>query len=187
VTFDIDVNGIVSVQAKDLGTGNEQKVTVSSPTGISDADIDKMVKDAESYEEEDSARLEKVQTKNEADHLVYTVDKTLKEFGDKVSEEEAKPIREKQEELKEALAADNYDDMKTKKDELMEMLQQLSSKIYQQAGGQPGAEFDPNMFGQQGAGPSFQPPGTKKDPEEEHVVDVDYEITEDEEEEKEDK
>ncbi|MHA1440320.1 MAG: molecular chaperone DnaK [Candidatus Heimdallarchaeota archaeon] len=187
VTFDIDVNGIVSVKAKDLGTGNEQKVTVSSPTGISDSDIDKMVKDAEQYEEEDSARLEKVQTKNEADHLVYTVDKTLKEFGDKVSEEEAKPIREKQEELKEALAADNYDDMKAKKDELMEMLQQLSSKIYQQAGGQPGAEFDPNMFGQQGAGPSFQPPGTKKDPEEEHVVDVDYEITEDEEEEKEDK
>ncbi len=187
VTFDIDVNGIVSVKAKDLGTGNEQKVTVSSPTGISDSDIDKMVKDAESYEEEDSARLEKVQTKNDADHLVYTVDKTLKEFGEKVSEEEAKPIREKQEELKEALATDNYDDIKAKKDELMEMLQQLSSKIYQQAGGQPGAEFDPNMFGQQGAGPSFQPPGTKKDPEEEHVVDVDYEITEEEDEEKEDK
>ncbi|MHA1504770.1 MAG: Hsp70 family protein, partial [Candidatus Heimdallarchaeota archaeon] len=186
VTFDIDVNGIVSVKAKDLGTGNEQKVTVSSPTGISDSDIDKMVKDAESYEEEDQARLEKVQLRNDADHLVYTVDKTLKEFGDKVSEEEAKPIREKQEELKEALTTDKDDDIKAKKDELMELLQQLSSKIYQQAGGQPGTEFDPNMFGQQGAGPSFQPPGTKKDPEEEHVVDVDYEITE-EEDEKEDK
>jgi molecular chaperone DnaK len=180
VTFDIDVNGIVSVKAKDLGTGNEQKVTVSSPTGISDADIDKMVKDAEKYEEEDKARLEKVQVRNEADHLVYTVDKTLKEFGDKVSDEEAKPIREKQEALREALKTDNIDDIKAKKDDLMEALQQLSSKIYQQAGGQPGAEFDPNMFGQ-GAGPSFQPPGTKKDPEEEHVVDVDYEITEDEE------
>ncbi|MHA1126021.1 MAG: molecular chaperone DnaK [Candidatus Heimdallarchaeota archaeon] len=181
VTFDIDVNGIVSVKAKDLGTGNEQKVTVSSPTGISDSDIDKMVKDAESYEEEDKARLEKVQIKNEADHLVYTVDKTLKEFGDKVSDEDAKPIREKQEALKDALTTDDYDDIKAKKDELMELLQQLSSKIYQQAGGQPGAEFDPNMFGQQGPGPSFQPPGTKKDPEEEHVVDVDYEITEEEE------
>lgn len=181
VTFDIDVNGIVSVKAKDLGTGNEQHVTVSSPTGISDSDIDKMVKDAEKYEEEDKVRLEKVQTRNEADHLVYTVDKTLKEFGDKVSDEDAKPIREKQEALKAALTTDNIDDIKAKKDELMEMLQQLSSKIYQQAGGQPGAEFDPNMFGQQGAGPSFQPPGTKKDPEEEHVVDVDYEITEDEE------
>ena len=179
VTFDLDVNGIVSVKAKDLGTGNEQQVTVSSPTGISDEDIDKMVKNAEQYEEEDKERLEKVQLKNEGDHLVYTVDKTLKEFGDKVSDEDAKPIREKQEALREALTTDDYDDIKTKKDDLMEALQQLSSKIYQQAGGQPGAEFDPNMF-DQGA-PSFAPPGTKKDPEEEHVVDVDYEITEDEE------
>ena len=140
-----------------------------------------MVKDAEKYEEQDKERLERVQTKNEADHLVYTVDKTLKEFGDKVSDEEAKPIREKQEELRQALANDNYDEIKQKKDELMELLQQLSTKIYQQAGGQQGAQFDPNMFGQGGPGPSFQPPGTKKDPEEEHVVDVDYEITEDEE------
>ncbi|TET31517.1 MAG: molecular chaperone DnaK [Candidatus Heimdallarchaeota archaeon] len=180
VTFDLDVNGIVSVKAKDLGTGNEQKVTVSSPSGVDKQDVERMVKDAEQYEEEDNKRLEEVQLKNEAEHLVYSVDKVLKDFQDKVTEEETKSVKEKQEELQQALATDDYDDIKKKKEILMEELQQISTRIYQQAGGQPGAGFDPSQFAE-GAGPSFAPPGTQEKPEEEHVVDVDYEVEEDEE------
>lgn len=180
VTFDLDVNGIVSVKAKDLGTGNEQKVTVSSPSGVDKQDVERMVKDAEQYEEEDNKRLEEVQLKNEAEHLVYSVDKVLKDFQDKVTEEETKSVKEKQEELQQALATDDYDDIKKKKEILMEELQQISTRIYQQAGGQPGAGFDPSQFAE-GAGPSFTPPGTQEKPEEEHVVDVDYEVEEDEE------
>ncbi|MFW9923122.1 MAG: molecular chaperone DnaK [Candidatus Thorarchaeota archaeon] len=179
VTFDIDVNGIVAVKAKDLGTGNEQKVTVSSPTGINKNDIEKMVKDAEKYEEEDKKRLEQVQIKNEADSLVYQVDKTLKDLKDKISEKEEKLIKEKQVALKQALTTDDYDDIKKKKDDLLEELQKVSTRIYQQAGGQPGAGFDPNQFSQ--GGPQFTPPGTKSDPEKEHIVDVDYEVSDDEE------
>jgi len=180
VTFDLDVNGIVSVKAKDLGTGNEQKVTVSSPSGVDKKDIEEMVKNAEQYEEEDSKRLEEVQLKNESEHLVYSVDKVLKDFKDKVTEEETKSVKEKQEELKQALATDDYDDIKKKKESLMEELQQISTRIYQEAGGQPGgAGFDPSQFAE-GAGPSFTPPGTQEKPEEEHVVDVDYEVEEDE-------
>ena len=180
VTFDLDVNGIVSVKAKDLGTGNEQKVTVSSPSGVDKKDIEQMVKNAEQYEEEDNKRLEEVQLKNESEHLVYSVDKVLKDFKDKVTEEETKSVKEKQEELREALATDDYDDIKKKKESLMEELQQISTRIYQEAGGQPGAGFDPSQFAE-GAGPSFAPPGTQEKPEEEHVVDVDYEVEEDEE------
>jgi molecular chaperone DnaK len=180
VTFDIDVNGIVSVKAKDLGTNNEQKVTVKSPSGITQNDIDQMVREAEKYEEEDKKRYDQVQLKNEADNLVYQVDKLLKEHADKLSEKDIKPVKEKQEELKQALTTDNYDDIRTKKDALMEELHKITSQIYQQTGGQPGADFDPSQY-TQGAGPSFTPPGTKSQPEEEHVVDVDYEVEEDEE------
>ncbi len=179
VTFSLDVNGIVSVKAKDLGTGNEQKTTVSSPSGVDKADVERMVRDAEKYEEEDQKRLEEVQLKNEADHLVYSVDKTLKDFQDKITDDEVKVIKEKQEALQQALTTDNFDDIKAKKEELMEELQKVSTRIYQQAGGQPGAGFDPSQFAQ-GAGPSFTPPGTQAQPEEEHVVDVDYEVEEDE-------
>lgn len=180
VTFDIDVNGIVSVKAKDLGTGNEQKVTVKSPSGITQKDIDEMVQDAEKYEEEDKIRVEQVQLKNESDNLVYQVDKLLKEHEDKLTETDIKPVKEKQEELKQALTTDNFDDIRTKKDALMEELHKITSKIYQQAGGQPGADFDPSQY-TQGAGPSFTPPGTKSQPEEEHIVDVDYEVEDEEE------
>ncbi|HUU76943.1 MAG TPA: molecular chaperone DnaK [candidate division Zixibacteria bacterium] len=180
VTFELDVNGIVSVKAKDLGTGNEQHVTVKSPSGINPDDVDRMVQDAEKYEEEDKIRLEQVQTKNEADHLVYSIDKMKKDFADKLAEEDVKALEEKQEALRQALATDNYEDIKAKKDELMETAQKISEKVYQQAGGQQGAGFDPSQF-TQGAGPSFTPPGTKQKPEEEHIVDVDYEVTDEEE------
>jgi molecular chaperone DnaK len=179
VTFDIDVNGIVNVKAKDLGTGNEQKVTVKSPTGITQDDIEKMIQDAEKYEEEDKKRFDQVHLKNEADNMVYQVDKLLKENKDKLDESDIKPIKEKQESLRQALTTEDYDDIRKKKDDLMEELHKMSSKLYQQAGGQPGGEFDPSQF-TQGAGPSFTPPGTQTEPEDEHVVDVDYEVEDEE-------
>ncbi|MCF2144126.1 MAG: molecular chaperone DnaK [Candidatus Heimdallarchaeota archaeon] len=178
VTFDIDVDGIVHVRAKDLGTGNEQEITVTSPTGITEKDIERMVEEARKYEEEDKKRLEQVQLKNDADQLVYTVDKLLKDNKDKFSEDDVKPIKSLQEELKQALTTDNYDDIRKKKDALLEEVQKLSAKLYQQAGGQAGAAgFDPSQFAQGAAGgPTFTPPGTKAKPEEEHIVDVEYEV-----------
>ncbi len=177
VTFDLDVDGIVAVKAKDLGTGNEQKVTVKSPSGVKPHDVEQMVKDAEKYEEEDKKRLEQVQIKNESENLIYSVDKLLKENKDKFTDKDIAPVKEKQEALKQALTTNDYDDMTKKKDELLEEVQKLTTKLYQQTGQQPGGEagFDPSQF-TQGGGPSFTPPGTKKKPEEEHIVDVDYEV-----------
>ncbi|HUT80954.1 MAG TPA: molecular chaperone DnaK [Candidatus Bathyarchaeia archaeon] len=178
VTFDLDVDGIVAVKAKDLGTGNEQKVTVKSPSGVKPQDVDRMVQDAEQYEEEDKKRLEQVQLKNESDTLIYTVDKLLKENKDKFTEKDIAPVKEKQEALKEAITTDDYDEISKKKNELLEEVQKITTKLYQQTGQQPGGEqFDPSQFTQ--GGPSFTPPGTQKKPEEEHIVDVDYEVEDD--------
>jgi molecular chaperone DnaK len=188
VTFDIDVNGIVSVSAKDLGTGKEQKITVTSPSGVDEEDVERMVNEAEKYEEEDQKRLEEVQLRNEADSLVYQVDKTLKEFGDKIDDAEKEAIKAKQEAVRTALTNDNTEEIKKAKEELMEELHKITSKVYQGAGGPQGAAgFDPSQFAQaaggaQGAGPSFTPPGTKAEPDKEHVVDVEYEVDDEEEE-----
>ncbi|MEA2070544.1 MAG: molecular chaperone DnaK [Asgard group archaeon] len=186
VTFSIDVNGIVHVSAKDLGTGNEQEITVTSPSGVSEEDVERMVNEAEKYEEEDQKRLERVQIRNEADQLIYTVDKTLKDMGDKVSEKDTKEIKEKQEALRAALDSDDIEEIKAAKEALMETLHGLTAQMYQQQGG-PGAQgaqgaqgFDPSQFAG-AAGQNFTPPGTKEQPDEEHVVDVDYEVEEDEE------
>jgi molecular chaperone DnaK len=186
VTFDIDVNGIVSVKAKDLGTGNEQKITVTSPTGISEDDIERMVKEAEKYAEEDEQRLKKVQLRNECDNLIYSVDKLLKESEGKITEAEVKTIKDKQADVKKAMESDDTDQMEKAKEALMEELHKVTAKMYQQAGGQPGgaAGFDPSQF-TGAAGQSFGSPGGsggKQKEEEEHVVDVDYEISDDEEE-----
>ncbi|MHA1220844.1 MAG: molecular chaperone DnaK, partial [Candidatus Heimdallarchaeota archaeon] len=182
VTFDLDVDGIVNVTAKDLGTGNEQKVTVKSPSGVRKDDIEQMVEDAAKYEEEDKKRLEEVQLKNESDNLIYQLDKLLKENEEKFEKEELEPVLEKQEALKQALTTDDYEDIRTKKDELLEEMQKISSKLYEGTGkqDQPGADFDPSQF-VQGENQPFTPPGTQAKPEEEHIVDVDYEVEDDDE------
>ncbi|GAK48179.1 molecular chaperone DnaK [Secundilactobacillus oryzae JCM 18671] len=133
VTFDIDKNGIVNVSAKDKGTGKEQKITIKSDSGLSDEEIDKMMKEAQENAEADKKRKEEVDLKNEVDQLLFTVDKTLTEVKDKVSEDDIKKAETARDELKKAQEDNNLEEMKTKKDELNKIVQDLSVKLYQQA------------------------------------------------------
>ncbi|WP_427137061.1 molecular chaperone DnaK [Psychrobacillus psychrodurans] len=133
VTFDIDKNGIVNVKAKDLGTQKEQNITIQSNSSLSDEEIERMVKEAEANAEADKVRKEEAEVKNEADQLVFMTEKTLKDLEDKVSEEEKKSAEGAKEELKAALEAGNLEDIKTKKDKLNEIVQQLTMKLYEQA------------------------------------------------------
>ncbi|MFD1203861.1 MULTISPECIES: molecular chaperone DnaK [Sporosarcina] len=142
VTFDIDKNGIVTVKAKDLGTQKEQNITIQSSSGLSDDEIERMVKDAEANAEEDKKRKEEADLKNDADQLVFMAEKTLKDLEGKVSEEEVKNVEEAKDELKAAVEAGNLEDMKAKKQKLEELVQQLSVKLYEQAAAQAQAEGD---------------------------------------------
>ncbi|EGQ1710129.1 molecular chaperone DnaK [Staphylococcus pseudintermedius] len=133
VTFDIDKNGIVNVTAKDLGTNKEQNITIESSSALSDEEIDRMVKDAEQNAEADKKRREEVDLRNDADQLVFQVDKTLKDLGDNVSEEDKKEAEAKKDELKTALEGSGIEDIKAKKEALEQVVQQLSMKVYEQA------------------------------------------------------
>lgn len=133
VTFDIDKNGIVNVTAKDLGTNKEQNITIESSSALSDEEIDRMVKDAEQNAEADKKRREEVDLRNDADQLVFQVDKTLKDLGDNVSEEDKKEAEAKKNELKTALEGSDIEDIKAKKEALEQVVQQLSMKVYEQA------------------------------------------------------
>ena len=135
VTFDIDKNGIVNVSAKDLGTNKEQKITIKSSSGLSDDEIDRMVNEAKENEENDKKRKEEVDLKNEVDQLIFQTDKTLDEVkdNDAVSEDEVQKIKDARDDLKKAQEADNVDDMKSKKDDLTKLVQDMSVKLYQQA------------------------------------------------------
>ena len=142
VTFDIDKNGIVNVSAKDLGTQKEQKITIKSSSGLTDEEIERMVKDAEANAEADKARKEEVDLRNDVDALLFSVDKTLKELEGKVDEEEVKKAETARDELKAAVEANNIEEMKTKRDALNEIVQNLTVKLYEQAA-QPQAQEHP--------------------------------------------
>ncbi|MBC2257427.1 molecular chaperone DnaK [Listeria booriae] len=133
VSFDIDKNGIVTVRAKDLGTGKEQNIVIKSSSGLTDEEIEKMVKDAEANAEEDKKVKENAELRNNADQLVFTVDKTLKELEGKVDEEEVKKAEAARDELSEALKGEDFDAIKEKTDALNEIVQALSVKLYEQA------------------------------------------------------
>ena len=156
VTFDIDANGIVNVSAKDLGTGKEQSITITSSTNMSKEDIDKAVKDAEQYAAEDKKRREDVDTKNAADQMVYTAEKTVADLGDKLTEEEKNDINTAKDALKEAVKSENMEDIKAKQEELQKKLFAVSEKVYKaaqeeaakqgDAAGAEKAEGDPNVY-----------------------------------------
>ena len=147
VTFDIDANGIVNVTAKDLGTGKEQHITITSSTNMSQADIDKAVKDAERFAEEDKKQKEAVDIKNRADSLVFQTEKTLQEVGDKVSDADKAPVNSALEALKTAIAGGNTDDIKAKSEELEKAFYALSEKLYAAAGANAGADAGANTQG----------------------------------------
>ena len=140
VTFDIDANGIVHVSAKDLGTGKEQNITITSSTNMSKDDIDKAVKEAEQFAAEDKKRKEDVDTRNEADQMVYQIEKSMTDFGDKVTEDDKAKVQPKLDALKEALKGTDIEAIKTAKDELQKEFYEVAGKIYQAQGAAAGAD-----------------------------------------------
>ena len=149
VTFDIDANGIVNVSAKDLGTGKEQHITITSSTNMSKEDVEKAVREAEQYAAEDAKRKEEIDTRNQGDQMVYQTERTLEELGDKVDAAEKAEVESKLNELKETLKGSDTAAIKAATEALTQVFYKLSEKMYQQAnpqGGQPGANpgCDPN-------------------------------------------
>lgn len=142
VTFDIDANGIVNVSAKDLGTGNEQKITITSSTNLSDDDIDRAVKEAEKYAEEDKKRKEEVDTRNNAESMVYQCEKTLNELGDKIDASEKSSVQAEIDKVKEALKGTDTEAIKSATESLTQAFYKVSEKMYSQAN--PNASADPN-------------------------------------------
>ena len=155
VTFDIDANGIVNVSAKDLGTGTEQHITITSSSNMSKDDIEKAVKEAEQYAAQDKKMKEDVETRNQADQMVYQSEKTLNEMGDKIPAEDKSKVQAGIDKLKEALKGTDTAAIKTATDELTQDFYAVSEKLYQQAnpqGAQGGAQAGPDMGGQQAGG-----------------------------------
>lgn len=159
VTFDIDANGIVNVSAKDLGSGNEQKITITASTKLSEDEINKKVREAEQFAQEDKKKKEVVETKNNAESLIYQTEKTLKDLEGKISEDEKSAVNAKLEDLKSAITTDNVEDIKAKNDALTQEFYKISEKLYQNAN------------------PQGQGAEQKKD----DVVDADYEVVDEDE------
>jgi len=168
VTFDIDANGIVHVNAKDLGTGKEQSIKITASSGLSEAEIEKLVRDAEQHAEEDKRRKELIEARNQADSLVYSVEKNVKEFGDKVDAAEKAKIEEAIAKVKKALEGDDLELIKKSQEELMNVSHKLAEAMYAKTAGGPGG---PDAAGGAGASGADQASGKKDD----DVVDADFE------------
>ena len=173
VTFDIDANGIVHVSAKDLGTGKEQKIRIESSSGLSDSDIDRMVKEAELHAEEDKKEREKAEIRNEADSMIYGTEKNLKDLGDKVNAAEKAKVEESIADLKKALEGGDLQIIKEKTEALKQASYKIAEEIYKQ---QAGEGQGPNMAGGPGAGGGANMGGG---PETKSAEDADYEVVDD--------
>ena len=176
VTFDIDANGIVNVSAKDLGTGKEQHITITSSTNMSKEDIDKAVKEAEQFAAEDAKRKDEVDTRNQADQMVYQSEKALSEMKDKLDAAEVSELEGEVNKVKEALKGTDIQAIKSATESLTQAFYKVSEKMYQQAnpqGGQPG----PDMGGQAAGGAAGGAGSTGKGPDD--VVDADYTVVDD--------
>ena len=169
VTFDIDANGIVNVSAKDLGTGAEQKITITASSNLSKEDIDKAVREAEQYAAQDKARKDEVDTRNNADQIIYQSEKTLNEMGDKVTEAEKAPVKEAIEKLKTAQKGTDLAAIKAATEEVQKVFYAVSEKLYKNAApqGEPNANPNAGQAGQQAGG------------NDDGVVDADYEEVKD--------
>lgn len=165
VKFDIDANGIVNVSAKDMGTGKEQKITITGSTGLAKDEIERMVKEASEFSADDKKRKEEIEVKNQADNLIYQTEKTLKEAGDKATSEEKEKIEQALEALKQALPGGDAESIKSKCEALTAVLYQLTSKMYQQA--------------EQTQNPSGEPANESKKDGGDNVVDADFEVKDD--------
>ena len=169
VTFDIDANGILNVSAKDKGTGKEQKITITAPHKLNNEEIDKMVKDSEKYAEEDGKRKEDVETKNEADTLLYTTEKSIKDLGDKIPKDKKEGIEASLKELKDAIASGKTEDMKKASEALKQKVQEMGAEIYQKAQAEAAAKEKAETEEKK-----EETPGKEK------VVDAEYKVNEEE-------
>ncbi|MGI6541747.1 MAG: molecular chaperone DnaK [Limnochordia bacterium] len=165
VSFDIDANGIVKVSAKDLGTGKQQEITLTARTGLSEKDIDRLVKEAEANAEADAKRKELIEARNEADALIYSVDRSVKELGDKVTEQEKADIKEAKEALRAVIGGEDVTEIKNKQEALSELLHKITSRVYAET-----AKTEP-----EGGAQSTDESGADAD----NVVDGEYEVHDD--------
>ena len=195
VTFDIDANGIVNVSAKDLGTGKEQKITITSSTNLTEEEINQKVKEAEQYAAEDKAKKDNIETRNQAESLVYQTEKTLKDLEGKISAEDQSALTQANADLRSALEANNPEDIKAKMEALTTKFNEVSTRLYQQAGAQAqgqqgfdpnqaggfngGAGFDPNQAGGFNGGAGFNGGQNNAGPGNDNVVDADYTVVDD--------
>ena len=170
VTFDIDANGIVNVSAKDLGTGKEQHITITSSTNMSKEDIDKAVKEAEQFAAEDAKRKEEVDVRNQADQVIYQTEKALEDAKDKISADDKASVEAALNKLKEAMKGTDVEAIKAATEEASKAFYPIAEKMYQQTGAQGGAQPGPDMGSAQAGG------ATNTDP---NVVDADYEVVDD--------
>jgi len=170
VAFNIDANGIVNVSAKDLGTGKEQQITITSSSGLDQSEIDRMIKEAAAHEAEDKKRKEAIEAKNNADSLVYQAEKTLKEAGDKADQAKVSEVKDKIAALKEAMKGDDIEQIKSASEALTKPLYELSGDMYKQAEAQQQAA-------QQSAGQ--EQAGGNADQADDNVVDADYKVVDD--------
>lgn len=183
VTFDIDANGIVNVSAKDMGTGKEQRITITSSTKLSDDEINAKVKEAEQFAEEDKKKKEEVEVRNQAETLIYETEKNVKDLGDKLSEDEKNTINTAKDDLQRVLENGTVDDIKEKTEALTEQFHTISAKMYEQAAagaGDPNMGADPNM----GGGSDM---GGESAPQDDNVVDADFEVVDEDKNEEENK
>ncbi len=167
VTFDIDANGIVNVSAKDRATGNEQKITITASSGLNEEEIKKMTSDAEEHADEDRRRREEAETRNKADEVVYTTEKSLRELGDKVDAEERSGIEAALNDVKEALKGSDIARIQSSVESLIQASHKLAEAVYAQASAGDG-------------GPAHEPSGSDFGPEDEEVIDADYEVVDEE-------
>ncbi|MCR4789688.1 MAG: molecular chaperone DnaK [Treponemataceae bacterium] len=180
VTFDIDANGIVHVSAKDLGTGKEQSVRIESSSGLSESEIDRMVKEAEANAAADKKEREKVEVRNEADSMVYATEKTLKDLGDKVSGADRQKIEDAVAALKKALEGDNVDEIKAKTEELKQASYKIAEEVYKQQAAQGGANAGAaNPGADAGNADNTQSAGSSSTESKGKADDVDYEFVDD--------
>jgi len=171
VTFDIDANGIINVTAKDKGTGKEQAITITSSTKLSDEEIEQKVKEAEMNAEADKKKQEEIEVRNNADALIYTSEKTLEEVGDKVSEDEKSNVEKLVGELREIIAGDDIEAIKSKTEELEKVIQEIGAKIYQQAQAEAQA--------QQAAGQDPNAGAQDSPADDDDTIDADYKVKDD--------
>ncbi|MEA3296404.1 MAG: molecular chaperone DnaK [candidate division Zixibacteria bacterium] len=176
VAFDIDANGIVHVSAKDMATGQEQSIKIEVSSGLSDAEVERMVQDAEKHSEEDKKKEELIKTRNEADQLIFATEKTLKEHGDKVSEDEKKGIEEKIQVLKDACSGESVETINKAKEELTTVSHKLAEEMYKQAAEAGGDEAQADGPMPEDGGDSEKDTGTSDS---ESAVDADFEVVDD--------